>query len=191
MTNIPIKTALEQIQELAQKRDQTTYFLNLKELIDDWNWLCFLVPDKLRPYWYFYIEDGLFRNLRKLKQSFSNYFQGYGFFPDENSYELKSCLDEFLVPRLKMLKKYHHGYPHTLGNDDLGSEEQWVAILDEMIEGFSTTIGKSSIRSYQSEKDGGYTDGEIDDWLVNEKEDEILHARAVELLAKYYDNLWD
>ena len=97
-----------------------------------------------------------------------------GFFPCD-CWNLDHELAVWLVPRLKLFKINNHGYPYEF------TSEQWDAILDEMIEGFSLKI-----REWDTWID------ELGDkrYFLTDKEEEKV-TRAFSLLGQYGQHLWD
>lgn len=103
-------------------------------------------------------------NIRIYIRTFKRYFQRFiRGWDDSDIWNLNHTAAEFLLPRLKLFKEKHHGYPMGL------SEETWEAEIDKMILAFDLIIKDNY--SYSSN---------------NEKIDEGLQS-----FAKYFRNLWD
>ena len=87
-------------------------------------------------------------------------------FDDSECWNLDCTFGMFIVPRLKVLRRNHNGYP-----DELGSGEKWDKVLDEMIWAFD-----------MASKHFEY------DWT---EEDVKRIKKGLKLFAKFYLHLWD
>jgi len=99
----------------------------------------------------------------------------------EDLWSFDNFLSDFLARALREFKQQSHCYPH-----DLNNWEEWMAIVDEMIEcfedqnrGIDNLLGALG----QPVNSDGYFKAQI-------KKREKLH-RGMELLEKYYYDLWD
>lgn len=80
-------------------------------------------------------------------------------------WNLDVTIAKFIVPRLEYFIEHHHGYPCDL------TEEEWIIILNKMINSFniiSESRGSLIYETYDSEVQEG-----------------------LELFAKYFRSLWD
>ena len=81
-----------------------------------------------------------------------------------------STISAFILPRLKMFKKIHHGYPGEL------TPKQWVKTIDKMIVAFEMV----------ADDDLKYNNTKADYKRNMKKIDEGL-----QLFAKWFLSLWD
>lgn len=86
---------------------------------------------------------------------------------DTEVWNLDYSISSFILPRLKVFRKIHHGHPSNL------SENEWEEYLDKMILAFELNLS--------------YEDLASDD--LEEKESEIKEGLA--LFAEYFNQLWD
>lgn len=82
---------------------------------------------------------------------------------DTEAWNLDKGIACFILPRLRRLKKANHGHPGGLTN------EEWLTIQDEMIEGLKAKVGEFHLNAADTKK-----------W-----------DRAKELLFLWFDHLWD
>jgi len=87
-------------------------------------------------------------------------------FDDTECWNLDCTFGRFIVPRLKVLRRNHHGYPDELHND-----KNWCKVLDEMIWAFETAANHFEKKPTE------------DDY-------KRIH-KGLKLFAKYYCHLWD
>lgn len=87
-------------------------------------------------------------------------------FDDTECWNLDCTFGWFIVPRLKVLRRNHHGYPDELHND-----KNWCKVLDEMIWAFETVANHFEKKPTE------------DDY-------KRIH-KGLKLFAKYYCHLWD
>jgi hypothetical protein len=110
-------------------------------------------------------------NVRRLrKERADKGWSEYDFwnFHDYHSWMMISVLERF---------KTGVGYPGDVTWDE------WLSILDEMIDGFKAALELSSMDTYDSKIHKSY-----DEW-----QDPLIakHKRGMELFSKYYLSLWD
>jgi len=96
---------------------------------------------------------------RAIKYWLQKLFRGYS---DKDTWNLDYTLAEWFVPRLKLFRKLHTGYPCDI------TEEKWNTILDEMIEGFESVAQQQWGDEATSKK----------------------QQRAFELLKEWHFHLW-
>jgi len=87
-------------------------------------------------------------------------------FDDTECWNLDCTFGWFIVPRLKVLRRNHHGYPDELHND-----KNWCKVLDEMIWAFDTAANHF-------------------ERTPTEEDYKRIH-KGLKLFAKYYCHLWD
>lgn len=111
------------------------------------------------------------RRLRKERadQGWSEY--DFWNFHDYHSWMMISVLERF---------KTGVGYPV---NDRVKSMEDWVAVLDEMIEGFKAALEMSNMETYDPKIHKSYKEWE--DPL------RVKYERGMDLFREYYLTLWD
>ena len=163
---------------------------------------------RLKPCWWFH---DITYWLRKKRQKWTTGF------PHEESWDFKSALANWALPRLKHMKDNLHGYPSCLipeekweeisaGKDHatnypLGMKE-WNKILDKIIWSFENHDNEPSPtepENYDSrcnmiKYDDGSTEYEhLDDrpwdWTECEAHDKKIQE-GLDLFAKYYKDLW-
>ena len=84
-------------------------------------------------------------------------------FDDSELWNLDITISQFILPRLMIFRKNHHGYPADLTNN------QWNTVLEKMIRAFEWDTHESNI--YMKVPD-----------YVNE---------GLDLFRKYFFDLWD
>lgn len=90
---------------------------------------------------------------------------------DMDIWDLDYTFAEFIVPRLKELKKNKFGIITVFENDDeKKTMKRWDAIFNEMIEGFEIVLDDNRWR------------------LIDKKQKKV--DKALENFVKYFDNLW-
>lgn len=114
---------------------------------------------------------------KERKERAQKFYEKNGFHYEE-TWSLDHSFACWAVPRLAFLRDNHHGYPGCLiteydekgnpANDD--GDKKWVAILDEMIEGFLLYA---------------------EDCCPTEKDKIKKVDRALELFKEYFYALWD
>ena len=142
---------------------------------------------QLKPYWWFRDVKYWFR---KKRQKWTTGF------PHEESWDFKSALANWALPRLKYMKDNLHGYPSRL---EYG---EWNEILDKIIWSFENHDNEPSPtepENYDSrcnmiKYDDGSTEYEhLDDrpwdWTECEAHDKKVQE-GLDLFAKYYKDLW-
>jgi len=87
-------------------------------------------------------------------------------FDDTECWNLDCTFGWFIVPRLKVLRRNHHGYPDELHND-----KNWCKVLDEMIWAFDAAANHF-------------------ERTPTEEDYKRIH-KGLKLFAKYYCHLWD
>lgn len=97
-------------------------------------------------------------------------------FSDYDAFNGDNYLAWVIVGICKSLKN-GHGYPAELGNDGW---DEWMSILDEMIEGFEIHNEEPWVLGDTVENNRARID------IQRAKTD-----RALELFAKYFGSLWD
>jgi len=89
-------------------------------------------------------------------------------------------VDDYLVgiilPMLKQLKEYEHGYP---GYGKASTPEKWDKLLDEMIEGFEAA---------KRITDDNYN---LTTYLVDFEADRKLFEKKARIFIKWFFHLWD
>lgn len=87
----------------------------------------------LTPAFMFRLIDSISTKYHNLTSSFSNWKNGYGWFPDVDFFNLDHAISRFALPRLKRLIDYDmHGVPGSFYDDTKSSEENieaWKNIL--------------------------------------------------------------
>ena len=144
---------------------------------------------QLKPYWWF--RDIKYW-LRKKRQKWTTGF------PHEESWDFKSALANWALPRLKHMKDNLHGYPSRL---EYG-EKEWNEILDKIIWSFENHDNEpmpAEPENYDSrcnmiKYDDGSTEYEhLDDrpwdWTECEAHDKKVQE-GLDLFAKHYKDLW-
>jgi hypothetical protein len=105
--------------------------------------------------------------LRSYTREFKHYFQRLARgWDDSEIWSLDYTISQFVLPRLKGLKKIQHGYPSTLS-----TMQEWEDIMDKMILAFELNI-------------------KIFDDDVSKEERELMQE-GLDLFAEYYCGLWD
>ena len=140
--------------------------------------------------WTYY--KGIYNNLKEISKLFLDYvFESHSIKRDW--WNLDNSIAEFILPRLRMLRKYHNGYPSEVEIYDKNEKEtddlknkSWEAILDDMIFAFEysfilnlRTCGDSLLH----DKKHILYDLYYDMYLRKE--------RGMSYFIKYFDNLWD
>lgn len=120
---------------------------------------------------------------------------------DCDVWSLDGYLISWLPEALRELAKIAHGCPPALYDDATGKEDQcwkWVAILEEMAEGFEAhrEWEDDYSKAVGMTKDGKeYYDWKDPEWKAKfeakQKEVEVKFERSKELMMKYWGNLWD
>lgn len=102
------------------------------------------------------------------------------------AWNFNTCMAEFAIPRLKMLRKNLHGYPAC---PEINSIEEWEIILDKIILGFelSLDLGSMHDKYFQYDKSGKLTKEAIE--LAEEDNKKV--NEGLQLFAKWYQHLWD
>jgi hypothetical protein len=120
------------------------------------------VPLWKRKWWRFQgiIQEAWF----KIRMFFQRLFRGYS---DNEWWNFKHEMSHWAIPRLKALRANHHGTPCT-GYDDCTSNEEWNAILDQVIEAFQL----------------------VDDDEWSDANDTKIKT-GLELFATYFTTMWD
>jgi len=95
----------------------------------------------------------------------------------EDLWSFDSFLSKLIASGLSDLKDICHGYPI-----DFDKFEDWLAVLDEMVYCFEEQ--NRSISSWASE-------GILEQWQKRQNYKADRLHRGLELLEKYYYNLWD
>jgi len=102
--------------------------------------------------------------ISEIKQKIIKFIYAHPF--NEEIWNLESSFLEWIVPRLKLLKKNNISYPGYM------TEEKWDKILDEMIDGFESNLERM-------------------DMLDETEENNKKLARSLHLFSKYFKHLWD
>lgn len=127
---------------------------------------------------------------------------------DRECWDLSHTLSKYIIPRLKHFKKVNiHSIPGDFyqnitfnkitTKDDEKFQEQWHAVLDEMIFGFEYNL--------EPEKFCPFPDELFDKKnLTKEKKEKLMHdyiekrdilnersQKGIDLFAKYFKGLWD
>jgi len=105
-------------------------------------------------------------------KDFSKHLKETGISPDE-TWSLYNVISEFVLPRLKLFKEDHGGYPMGM------TGEQWNEILDKMIFAFEWTEMEDKMTpEYEA--------------LTKEQKDKAWkkYEEGVELFAEYFMALW-
>lgn len=95
---------------------------------------------------------------------------------------------EFAIPRLKMLKENHMGYP---GKGEMDTPEKWDAALDKMINAFELHLKMIDLDDSLEYFDRSGGDGK---WKANMNKieaDEAIVKEGLHLFAEWYGSLWD
>jgi len=105
-------------------------------------------------------------------------------------WNLDSEIAKFVLPRLRMLRNHHQGYPARLPNFDRNERkdtrnENWEAILDDMIYAFEYQF----LVSIRYNGVGPYTP--TNPLYDMEEENKERRDRGFKLFIEYYNSLWD
>ena len=111
---------------------------------------------------------------------------------DTDWWNLDSSISRFILPRLRMLIKHHHGYPADMplydsnikATDELMSES-WELVLAEILFAFEWGIRADLHFSGRSSYDA--TSPLHEEYLKNVARKD----RGMQLFVKYYNTLWD
>ena len=103
----------------------------------------------------------LFRIRRRIKFCYQRLTRG---FDDSELWSLDVTIAEFILPRLRVFRDYHNGYPHELDSN------QWDSTIATMVEAFEHVVSDDyySLENYKEKVEPG-----------------------LKLFAKYFCNLWD
>lgn len=96
-------------------------------------------------------------------------------YTDEEVWDLKTSISDFIIPRLERLQKIRHGYPADL------TDEQWQEIISKILRAFYLVKEEYDRGNHMSQEE----------WLQKDKISEKYKKEGLELFAKYIDNLWD
>lgn len=111
--------------------------------------------------------------INKIKKFFERGRKGYCY---EDLWSFDNWLSGTIARGLREFKEICHSYPN-----DIDDWDEWMKILDEMIECFEE----------QARIIDNYSGNFMEQWRARqEKKREKLH-RGLELLEKYYYDLWD
>ena len=128
-------------------------------------------------------------NLKKIKWFFQRGSRGWA---DCDWWDMSGYLIGIILPMLKELREYQHGYP-GIGNAD--TPEKWDAILDQMILGFGAGKRVSDDEYFMETNDDILTrkptSDEIRGWGDKSRKDQEIFDRGVELFTEWYWALWD
>ena len=141
------------------------------------------------PWNYF---KGICNNIKEISRIFLNYIsESHSIKRDW--WNLNDSITEFILPRLRMLRKYHNGYPDRIEIYDRNEKEtsdlknkSWEFILDDMIFAFEYTFIlnlRTCGDSLLYNKNHILYDLYYDMYLRKE--------RGMKYFIKYFDSLWD
>ena len=107
-----------------------------------------------------------------------------------DTWSMDHTLAEIILPMLIQLKDTQHGYPNDL------TEQEWNAILDEMIWAFEQKCRDDWESEYYKFEEGagdGFPGGYKLVWENPEgrKKHQERMTNGFRLFGKYYENLWD
>jgi len=128
-------------------------------------------------------------NLKKIKWFYQRGRRGWA---DCDWWDMSGYLIGIILPMLKELREYQHGYP---GTGDADTPEKWNVILDRMIFGFEA--GKRvSNDDYFLETNADIlirkpTSDEVRSWGEKSMADQQIFKEGTELFIKWYWALWD
>lgn len=111
--------------------------------------------------------ERIFPNQEELENS-KKFYQEHGFHYEE-TWNLDTEIIKFIVPRLAYLRDITSGYP-----SNLDSYEEWIDILNEILDGFESYLI--------------IMEGEVS---ALEDIGQNKFKKAFELFTKYFGNLWD
>ncbi len=128
-------------------------------------------------------------NLKKVKWFFQRGRRGWA---DCDWWDMGGYLVGIILPMLKELQQYQHGYP---GYGDADTPEKWDAILEQMILGFEAGE-RVSKDEYFMETNADIltrkpTQDEVKTWGKKSKADQKIFNDGLKLLTKWYWALWD
>ena len=112
---------------------------------------------------------------RSLKHFFQYITRGYS---DRQIWSLDYTIAEFVVPRLRTLKKQTHGYAL-----DFKTMEEWHEAVDKMIWSFEFVLSGYGVSDFDSK--------DPKEWAKKNDARTKKYTEGMELFAKYYWNLWD
>ena len=117
--------------------------------------------------------------IKEIKRFFERGRKGYCY---EDLWQFDNWLSNTIARGLKEFKSNCHSYP-----SEAVTWEQWMAILDEMIECFEEQVrGDDNI---PVKSDGKTLDFDVWDKRRAHKREKL--KRGLEILGKYYYDLWD
>ena len=126
-----------------------------------------------------------------VKHCWQRAFRGWA---DCDWWNMAAYLVEIIVPMLKQLKEYQHGYP---GQGQASTPEKWDAILDKMIDGFEAAKRVNN-DEYYKEITGDSLEliknapiSEIKEWGEASKKDQKIFHDNMRLFNKWFFALWD
>jgi len=91
----------------------------------------------------------------------------------DETWSLDFAISEFILPRLKLFKEIHGGYPMGL------TDEKWNGILDKMIFAFEWNM-----------KETNMTDGYMEMSDEEKKEAWEKYREGMDLFREYFRDLW-
>ena len=103
---------------------------------------------------------------------------------DCDVWSFDSYLSEVIIGGLTRLKERQTGYPCAL------TEEQWNAILGEIIAGFQADLRISESPNSYPEL-GDYTSEKHDLFKQREEADQVVAAKGMKLFSEWYGHFWD
>jgi|TARA_R110001632_G_scaffold28633_1_gene76272 hypothetical protein len=107
-----------------------------------------------------------------------------------DTWSMDHTLAPIIYPMLVQLKETQHGHPNGL------TEQEWDAILDEMIWAFEQKCRDTWEDDYYGGYDEGRKNGSMVgsfEWIDHEglKTHQERMSNGFMLFGKYYENLWD
>jgi len=115
------------------------------------------------------------KQLQKLKNKGK-----YNQFDNSECWNLDHTMAEFILPRLKVFKKYTNGYP---GIEPMDTYEKWLAALNKMILAFELIIKSDDIMFDSNNK-------LVENWKELSEDRNNKVQEGLHLFATYFESLW-
>lgn len=113
--------------------------------------------------------------IRWLRRFWERGRKGYCY---EDLWSFDNWLSKTLAKGLREFKALNHGYPN-----DINDWDEWMAVLDEMIECF-----EEQTRDIENI---AHDENVLETWRKRHEHQKRQLHRGLELLEKYYYDLWD
>ena len=124
-----------------------------------------------------------------LRHCWQRAFRGYA---DCDWWNMNGYLVSIILPMLRELKKYQHGYP---GHGQASTPEKWDAILDRIIDGFEAGDRVIEDGYFKKANDDILTrkptSEEVKGWVESSRVDQKIFKDSMKLFSKWFFALWD